>query len=198
MKEIKILSYTGESIRQFLPDIARLRMEVFLEYPFLYAGDENYEMKYLEKFITSKDAVAAIAFDGKKIIGASTGLPFTAESQDLQKPFTETGLHPKDYFYFGESVLQKQYRRLGIGHRFFDEREKHARKLGRFKYLCFCTVKRAANDPRRPPDFVPHHRFWQKRGFKEHPELTCMLAWQEIGEKHETLKEMVFWIKQLS
>jgi GNAT superfamily N-acetyltransferase len=197
MEKIRIRSYTGEKIRRFFTEIARLRMEVFLEYPFLYVGNEDYEMKYLEKFITAQDAVVIVAFDGDKIVGVSTGMPLIFESQDLQKPFLKAGLHPEEYFYFGESVLQKSYRGLGIGHRFFDEREKHVQQMGRFKYLCFCTIKRAADDPRRPPDFVPLNEFWGKRGFKEHPELTCKIAWQEMGEESETPKEMVFWIKKI-
>ncbi|MBS0615783.1 MAG: GNAT family N-acetyltransferase [Verrucomicrobia bacterium] len=194
---IRVEAYRGEGVRKYIPAIAQLRMEVFREYPFLYIGDEEYEKKYLEKFVTSKEAVVVVAWKGSEIIGVSTGLPFIEESESLHEPFEKLRLPVKDFFYFGESVLQKKYRGLGIGHQFFLLREAHARSLGRYKYICFCTVKRPSDDPRRPEDYRPLAPFWQSKGFSEHPELIAMYPWQEIGEKEESLKEMVFWIKKL-
>jgi hypothetical protein len=34
----------------YIPELARLRMEIFHEYPFLYAGDVEYEYRYLKKY----------------------------------------------------------------------------------------------------------------------------------------------------
>ncbi len=196
-EKIRVVSYRGEAVRQFIPAIAKLRMEVFREYPFLYIGDEEYEKKYLEKFITAKDAIVVVAWDEEEIIGVSTGLPFTDESEALHLPFEKAHWNVGDFFYFGESVLRKKYRGQGIGHQFFILREAHARSLGRFKYVCFCTVRRSPDDPRRPADWEPLSKFWEDRGFVEHPELVALYPWQEISETEETLKEMLFWIKML-
>jgi hypothetical protein len=54
------------------------------------------------------------------------------------------------------------------------------------------------DDPKRPPDYRPLDPFWMSQGFVKHPELVGTIAWQEIGEKEETPKPMVFWIKNLS
>lgn len=194
---IRVEAYRGEAVRKFIPAIAKLRMEVFREYPFLYIGDEEYEKKYLEKFVTSKEAVVVVAWKGSEIIGVSTGLPFIEESESLHAPFEKHRLSVKDYFYFGESVLQKKYRGQGIGHEFFRLREAHARALDHFKAICFCTVRRSPDDPRRPADYQPLGPFWQSKGFTERPDLIAFYPWQEIGETEETLKEMVFWTKPL-
>ena len=42
-----IQSLTGDDIRTVLPDLARLRMEVFREWPYLYDGSLAYEEDYL-------------------------------------------------------------------------------------------------------------------------------------------------------
>lgn len=196
-KQVKIEAFQGEQIKTLIPEIARLRIEVFQEYPFLYKGDEEYEKRYLDKFSHAKGAILVVAFDDEKIVGVSTGLPFSYESKEVQAPFVRAGLDPKSYFYFGESVLRKEYRGLKIGHTFFDLREAHARKLGTFSDICFCTVVRSENDPRRPKDYTTLEGFWKKRGYQKQPELTCFITWQEIDEKEESPKEMVFWTKKL-
>src|SRR5579872_2794788 len=141
-KKIRVEAFQGEKIGAMIPEIAKLRIGIFREYPFLYDGDEEYEKRYLEKFSHAKGAIVVIAFDHQEIIGASTALPFTYEKEEVQAPFKRAKLDPKHYFYIGEVVLQKAYRGLKIGQKFLDLCEEHARKLGRFSHICFCTVVR--------------------------------------------------------
>jgi len=197
MSNIKIRSFTGAGVKTYIPSIAKLRIEVFKEYPFLYVGDMEYETRYLKKFIQCKEAIAVLIFDGPKIVGASTGLPLEDEGLEVQKPFLEHNQNPADYFYFGESVLLHPYRGRGLGHHFFDLREAHVKHLKRFKYICFCTVMRQKNHPRRPKDHMPLENFWKKRGYAEHPELKCSIAWKDMDDDEESQKPMVFWTKDL-
>lgn len=195
--DIRIVSFQGEKIRDLIPEIARLRIEVFPEYPFLYVGDYEYETRYLKKFLSMKDAIVIAAFDKDTLIGISTGYPFIYDSQDLQQVLTSANCEPNDYYCFGESVLRKSYRGLGIGKAFFEIRESHVTKLGYYKYICFYTSARPLDDPRRPLDYRPLDPFWNSRGFVKHPELIGSISYQEIGEIQESPKKMVFWIKQL-
>jgi len=195
---MKIIPYKGEEIVQLIPEIARLRIEVFVEYPFLYEGDLEYEMRYLNKFTKIKDAIAVAAFDGDKLVGISTGYPFVEEDKNLQKVFVNAKRNPEDYFCYGESVLQKPYRGLGVGNAFYTEREKHVKELGSFSSICFFTSKRPSDDSRRPFDYLPLDGLWKKWGFQKHDELVGEVSYKEIGETEESPKEMVFWIKSLS
>lgn len=197
MSNIKIRSFTGSGVKTYVPSIAKLRIEIFKEFPFLYVGDMNYETRYLKKFTQCKEAIAVLIFDGSKIVGASTGLPLEDESLDVQKPFLERNLNPADYFYFGESVLLFPYRGRGLGHHFFDLREAHVKHLKRFKSICFCNVNRPKNHPRRPKDHMPLDNFWKKRGYAEHPELKCALSWKDLDDTQESSKPMIFWIKEI-
>lgn len=92
-------------------------------------------------------------------------------------------------FLFGVSVLLPAYRGRGLGHRFFDERETHARMLGGFDLTAFCAVERAVDDPRRPPFGRGNEPFWRKRGYRPREGLELSLSWNEAdaGDVPHTL-----------
>lgn len=194
---IRIERLEGEAIRRHLPAIARLRIIVFREWPYLYDGDEDYERRYLERYCTEPRALVVGAFDGAELIGASTALPLAAEPPELTEPVARAGLPVAKTFYFGESVLLRPYRGRGIGVRFFAEREDHARRFGTYEYACFCGVIRDPNDPRKPADYVPLDAFWRKRGYAKLEGAVGTIAWKEIGEAEETPKQLQFWYKRL-
>ncbi len=195
-QNIRIERYSGKALEQYIPELARLRIEVFYDFPYLYDGDLDYEKEYLQTYINCPESVIVIAFDGDKVIGASTAIPMKYETDDVKRPFIKYGYNPEEIFYCGESVLNKNYRGLGIGVRFFEQREAHAEQLGGFKHICFCCVERPLDHPRRPADYVPLDKFWNKRGYVKHPELTTTYVWKDLDEDKETPKPMTFWLKQ--
>ena len=141
---IDVKTFKGAEIAPHLDAVAELRIAVFHDWPYLYAGDREYEKKYLATYADSPESLFVLAFDGDRVVGASTGIPLTDETAAFQHPFIDRGIALDDVFYFGESVLLKDYRGHGLGHRFFDEREGYARKLGRFALTAFCAVERDA------------------------------------------------------
>lgn len=187
----------GAQLVPWLDDVARLRIAVFRDWPYLYDGDLVYEREYLDAYARSADSVFVLAFDGGRVVGASTGLPLADDTDAFQRPWRETGRSVDEVFYFGESVLLPEYRGQGIGHAFFDEREAHARGLGRFAYTAFCAVDREAHDPRRPPGHRGNEAFWTQRGYVRQPGLTVRLAWQELGESMPSEKPLTFWTRPL-
>ena len=86
---IDVTSLAGEDIVAVLPELARLRITVFRDWPYLYDGSLAYEQTYLAKFAAAKGAVCVIARDGEAIVGASTGAPMVADS--LSRCTTVTG-----------------------------------------------------------------------------------------------------------
>ena len=194
---IGIEPLTGEAVRRYIPDLARLRLQVFREWPYLYEGDDDYERRYLETYVRSARSVVVLARDGEQVIGASTALPLADEAPYVTRPFVERGLDPARFFYFGESVLDPAYRGRGIGVRFFEEREAHARGFGRFDTATFCAVRRPDDHPMRPGDYVPLDAFWTRRGYDMDPAFTTRFSWRDIGDGHETEKPMTFWFKRL-
>ena len=58
-----------------LPVLAALRIEVFLEWPYLYDGTEAYEVEYLTEFISEAGSVLVVAEVDGAIVGAATASP---------------------------------------------------------------------------------------------------------------------------
>ena len=193
---IRIERLSGEALIKYIPELARLRIEVFRDFPYLYDGDYEYEKKYLQTYIDCPESVIVLAFDELKIIGASTAIPLKYETAEVKQPFLEKGYNPDDVFYCGESVLNKDYRGLGIGVRFFEQREAHAADLGGFKHITFCCVERPLDHPRRPVDYLPLDAFWNKRGYVKHPELKTTYTWKDLDESEATPKLMTFWLRE--
>jgi hypothetical protein len=196
--EIEIRTLSGSAIEPYLGDLARLRIEVFRDFPYLYDGSEDYERHYLQTYVDSPDSVIILALDQGHAIGASTGIPMRHETAEFKRPFVEHGYDPDRIFYCGESVLQKAYRGRGVYKRFFTGREGHARTIGGFDLCCFCCVQRPDDHPLRPADYAPLDPVWSKFGYVRHPELTTTYSWKDVDQADETEKPMVFWLKPLS
>jgi len=198
MTDIRIQSLAGTDLAPWISDLARLRITVFRDYPYLYDGSFEYEENYLQTYLNSKDSIIILALDGQRVVGASTGLPLTDETDEFQQPFVKHGYEPGKVFYCAESVLLPSHRGKGIYKQFFSGREGHARALARFDYCSFCCVQRPENHPLRPVDYVPLDAVWTRFGYRKQPELVTNYSWKDVDEQQETEKPMVFWTKNLN
>jgi GNAT superfamily N-acetyltransferase len=193
--DLTVRRFSGAALNDHLEDVARLRIEVFRDFPYLYDGTMDYERRYLQTYVRCPQAVLVLAFDDDKVVGASTAIPLQYEEENFKRPFIEHGYDPADIFYCAESVLRREYRGHGLGVRFFDEREAHARSLGDFAWYAFCSVVRPADHPLRPAGYAPLDAFWQRRGYRRHSELCANYVWKDIDQPHETSKPLEFWLK---
>jgi GNAT superfamily N-acetyltransferase len=187
----------GSEIRPYLADLARLRIEVFREYPYRYDGTLAYESAYLQHYADCDRSVIVLALVDDQIVGASTGMPLEAEAPEFYAPFTAAGDDPARIFYGGESVLTAAYRGSGVYRQFFLQREAHALELGGYDTFAFCAVERPERDPLRPRDYQPLDATWARYGYTKHPELVAHVAWKDIDEPDARAKPMVFWLKPL-
>jgi GNAT superfamily N-acetyltransferase len=197
MSELHLERLTGRDLIADLPALARLRIQVFREYPYLYHGSPEYEERYLRTYVDAPDGMMVLVRDGDQVVGASSALPLEAETPNVVEPFRALGYDIERIFYYGESVLLPEYRGLRIGRRFFEEREAHALGLGRFDLACFCAVERPDDHPRRPADYRPLDGLWMQQGFVKHPQLRTTFSWRDLDEPTETPKPMVFWLKRI-
>lgn len=193
---ISIDALNGPDALPYLGDLAALRIEVFREFPYLYEGTLEYEQRYLRSYSEHARSVIVLARDGQQVVGASTAMPLIEHGENMAPVLAKAGLDPEGIYYFGESVLRGPYRGQGIGHAFFDQREAAARKHG-FSTTAFCAVIRPSDHPLRPAGYVPHDAFWQKRGYVKRDDIVASFAWRDLGERAETDKPMVFWVKEL-
>lgn len=193
---IQTRALRGGDLDAALDDVARLRIAVFRDWPYLYDGDLEYERRYLEGFRNSAGAVVVGAFDGEVLVGAATGAPMEDHAEEFAAPFAGTDLPLSDIFYCAESVLLPAYRGRGLGHAFFDLREAHARELGR-RYIAFCGVQRPADHPARPVEYRPLDPFWLARGYQVLDGVVADFSWRDVGDAEETKKPLQFWYRPL-
>ena len=193
---LDIRTMSGKAAAEHLEDLARLRIAVFAEYPYLYDGDLAYEADYLREFARTEGSVLVGAFDGGTVVGAATASPMAGQKAEFRRPFEARGFDIAHLFYFGESVLLPDYRGRGAGHAFFDHREAAARAAGA-THATFAAIVRADDHPAKPLGYRPHDVFWAKRGYEKVPGLITSLAWKEHGEAAETAKPMQYWMRDL-
>lgn len=186
---------TGAQIEARLAALAALRITVFREFPYLYDGSLDYERSYLREFAASPRSTLVIARDGERVVGAATATPLLehGEAAACASALAPLGLDPSYVYYFGESVLLREYRGRGVGNAFFAQRELSAREHG-FKIAAFCAVERAQS----PADYLPHDAFWTRRGYARQPRAVASFSWRDVGDEAETEKPMVFWTKELA
>ncbi len=187
----------GVALEEALDDVARLRLTVFREFPYLYHGDAAYERRYLSSYRDNPDAIVVAAYDGDQLVGASTGTPLAQHDRAFVQPVEGAGFVPAEVFYCAESVLLKPYRGQGAGHVFFDRRKAHARALGA-TWSVFCAVEREADHPARPENYIPLEPFWTRRGYKPLPGVSANFEWRELGQAVETAHKLGFWCKKLT
>lgn len=195
-EELKIIRISGAEIQPHITDVARLRLQILQQFPYLYDGEQTKEEQYLQTFADCAHAVFVLAQDQQNIVGASIGIPLQNSLPDIQKPFIDNNYDIKDLFYFGESVLESRYRSRGIYRRFYQEREAFAR-TNKYGLATFCEVERQASHPQKPRDYVAMNDFWLRLGYQKHSELMSTLNWKEMQNSEQSAKTMLFWLKNL-
>tara|TARA_R110002072_G_scaffold79911_5_gene183925 strand:- start:1867 stop:2463 length:597 start_codon:yes stop_codon:yes gene_type:complete len=195
-KPLQTRILTGADLAAALPDVARLRIAVFRDWPYLYDGDLTYEETYLQTYRDSPGAIVVGAYERERLVGASTGMPLTDHAGDFAAALAALDVPLDQVFYCAESVLLSAYRGRGIGHHFFDARENHARQLG-FTKCCFCAVMREGDHPLRPAGYRPLDSFWRARGYAPVPGAIASFKWKDIGHAAETAKPLQFWMRDL-
>ncbi len=189
--------FTGPAMTPYLRDLARLRLAVFRDWPYLYDGTISAEGDYMAEFAASSTSGLVIARDGDTVVGASTCLRLSEEEAHVVAPFEAAGIDPDSVFYFGESVLLPQCRGQGVGVAFFAHREAHAKSFRGVDTATFCAVQRPDDHPLRPKDAVPLDAFWRKRGYAP-TDLVCTMQWKQVDTTEKVKNTLRFWTKSLT
>lgn len=194
--EIDVRALHGPELEAALDAVAQLRITVFRDWPYLYDGTLDYERQYLDTYRENPGALLVGAFHDGRLIGASTSTPMEDHAPEFAAPFKALGIAPTRILYGAESVLLRPYRGLGLGHRFIDLREAHARALGR-THVAFCSVIRSEDHPARPAVARTNDAFWRGRGYETLDGVVAHFSWKDLGEASESEKALQFWMRAL-
>jgi GNAT superfamily N-acetyltransferase len=194
---VRVETFRGREIEPYLEQLGDLRIRVFRDWPYLYDGDRDYELRYLAKYAAAPSSFIAIAIDGDRVVGASTAIALADAEPEFRDPIAAHGLDAERVIYFGESVLLPEYRGRGFGHRFFDAREAEGRSRPGVTDAIFAAVIRTDADPRRPANHRSLESFWRSRGYEKLADVCARYEWLEVGEFEETEHTLQFWRRRL-
>lgn len=197
MSNVNISVLSDIQVSSCIEEIARLRINIFKEYPYLYDGDLNYEADYLKKFVHTPDSIVVILKDNEHVVGAMTGLPLKYEDESIQRPWLEQSEDIEKVYYFSEILIYPEYRGKGFGQKIFDLAEKTVIGFNTYTIFSLATVIRPEDHPEKPGDYKELYAFWSKNGYTNNENLICRIPWKEIGEDVASSKPLMFWLKKL-
>ena len=174
--------------------LAQLRMGVFREYPYLYDANPAEEREYINRYLDIKDSFLLMIFNKDQAVGATTASPLIEGYEQFRVPYENSGINPKEVFYFGETMLIPAYRGLGLYKIFMRERQNAAKQYGA-KMCSFLSVKRPDDHPLKPKGYQDLKPIWNHYGFVEHPDIEPLFSWKDIDQPEKTNKPLSAWIK---
>lgn len=173
----------------------------FYEYPYLYVGNLNNDVDYLNWFFNLKSATVAIAYKENKPIGFLTGVSLEEFDQHFKgaiKLFEKNLLSSTSYYYFAEIIILPEHRGNFLAEALFKVLEKQAYELG-FSNGCFITDN-TINHPLRPKSYKPFDSLWTRIGYKK-SSLIIEKSWQTRqidGTVKDEVHQLIYWLKKLS
>lgn len=192
---MELIKLTGKDIKPYIKELAKLRMDIFREHPYLYDGNIQYEEEYLQNYSKHPSSLCVLLMDNNKIVGASTGMWLKHADEDFQTCFHQNNIPIDQIFYFGESIIYKPFRGKGAGRAFFNIREKHALSLG-VNITSFFGIERHPIQSCENKNCDTLQKFWKKLGYLPDSKLKINYQWKDIDQSEESCKPMRFWSKQ--
>src|SRR5579885_528919 len=170
----------GSELQAIAPFIAQQRMKEFRGYPYLYSANIDEEYAYVDWFCSLPDAVAAVAYVDNQPVGFITGAPFIEFDQHFRSSidvFIAAGLHPEDYFYFSEAIIEPGHRNQLLLITLSKLIEDHVSKLG-YSKACFLEESHDQH-PLKPNDYQELDSLWKSLGYTK-TMLTFTFDWDTI------------------
>lgn len=194
---IEYKSLSGEEARDYLEELASMRISFFRAFPYLYDGTIEYEKQYLEKYFKSENSHIVIAFENSQIIGFCSSIPLLKEEPAIQNPLISKNEPLEDYLYIGEIILSEKYRGQGIARKLFEIQELYAKKNG-FSKAMLITVNREVNDNNKPLNYKDLDSVWKTFGYQKLKNDFVEMCWPRVDKKGENLcNKLSIWIKNL-
>ena len=197
--KIKILQGTQLTLLDTF--IAKQRLAVFKEYPYLYRGTFSEEYAYLGWFLKLPHTAVAVAYRQDEPVGFLTGTSFTDFDEHFEGTidlFKKAGFDHTLYYYFGEVIILPEYRGLGLSKQLFAAMENYVRTKTSFSKACFVCEEHEQH-PLKPKDYKELSVLWLRFGYKK-TDLPVYFNWPTIQQNGQTKEQehvMNYWIKNL-
>lgn len=192
---MKIEIVKGPWTKADVESVISMRLAIFKEWPYLYAGDRKTEVEYTTPYAKNPYSCLVIAKQVGKIIGLVTGLPLEAMDEFYTAPFAQASLPIQSIFYLGEILLLKEFCGSGIGYKMYKSFEETVRQWPRFTQIA--TIRMRIPKDGKPKDYKSLDEFWDRLGYVENGNLSLNVSYQEIGQMTKTDHSFFYSLKSL-
>ena len=192
---MEIEAIWGKQFRSYASAVTSMRLSIFREWPYFYAGDEKVEADYSRLYAESSNSLLIIGRENGKIIGVTTGLPLEELDPFYLTPFQKRSVH--SFFYLGEILLLKEFRGRGLGLQMHAAFESEVRKQARYNKIYILRILCDPKDPRKPKEDPDLDRFWHRLGYIERADLNLEIEYQEIGRDSPSLHLFQYSFKDI-
>ena len=196
-KGLRIFHFQGQDAKPYFADMARMRIELFREFPYLYDGTLEHEREYLEKYFSCPQAHVLLVFAADAVVGFSTSIPLVHEIPELRDPYEKCGFAPRDCLYLGEAMLEAPHRGQGVLRVFFEFHERTAQKHG-LRFTTLMTVDRPDNHPLRPAQYTPMDILLAHFDYEKIPGCVVEIEWPQVDTGRTEPNVLSIWQKKLN
>lgn len=193
---LRVFHLQGCDARPHFADMARLRIELFREFPYLYQGDVDYEKAYLETYFSCPETNVLLVYAADAMIGFSTSIPLSSELPEIRAPYERCGLDTAEFLYLGEALLETPFRGQGILRVFHEFHENAARRAGK-RFTTLMTVDRPDDHPLRPAGHTPMDVLLAHFGYEKLPGCAVCMEWHQADTCQTELNTLSVWLKEL-
>lgn len=187
----------GTEIKNYSDELAKMRLEYFKGFPYLYEGNLENERRNFRKLTDNWRSILLIALEGQEIAAVSTATPLDSGYVDVpQDIFRNMGFINQDLYYFGEIIVHQKFQGKGLASQIFKEQEDYAGILG-YQGVCFLAVERDHNHPLKPVGYQENDSIWEHLGYQKTNKVV-FLEWPTAlsnGKVENIKNKLVFWIK---
>lgn len=188
-------------IAPYLPFMAQMRVKEYAEYPYLYDGDMQEELQYVQWFSTLKHSAMAIAFYNDEPVGFIAGTALTSFDEHFKGScdlFSSAGFDPETYYYFSDAIVMPEHRNKLLLNEMAQAVEEHAQILG---YTAGCFVCEShASHLLKPKEYKELDPLFKRQGYAK-TDMVISYSWltrQADGTTKVQTHAMNYWIKDFS
>ena len=191
----------GDDLKELIPEISKARLELFKEFPYLYEGTYEDELKYLNEFVNNPKSIILTVHKENKLIAFVTatavesGFELTEAIKDLMQ---KQGLDTSKYFYISEMMVYPEFRSFELQNQLKKDIENYARENS-YTMTCFLSVFRENNHPLRPQDYKEISRLWKFNKYRK-TNISVKFEWNTVQKDSEAKlmnNQLDLWEKEL-
>jgi hypothetical protein len=184
LQSARIVLAKGKEIEPYIDQLVDLHVAVFREPPYYCEWTLEEYVPFIEMYAKSEEGLACMLFEGKRLIGAATGMPL----KEMPELWLKSFKGPTDRtYYLGEELILEKYRNRHLGKELFEQFEKSIPRS--YDTLAFLRLD--------DPSEISLNEILRSRGCVENKEIELSFPWKDIRTKETSEHKFYFWDKTI-